>query len=547
VYKSTLGGKKRQEFMSQAQIAVAPSSLAKRQATLGLIAIFATYFASSYFFRGSGVTLPKIAADLDGMHLYSWAISLPALASAFVTLTFGKLSDMYGRRIMLILALFLYMGGAILAALSQTFLFFITARIIIALGQGALPPLCFSVIGDLYPPAERSRWSGLLQIPAGIAAMVVPISVGMLTDSLSWRYFLWIAVLLVLVSGTFVLIGIPALSKKTEHKIDFSGSSSTMILAFSWAGSVYPWASLQIIGLLAASVLSWTVFIWIEGKADEPMLDLQVLTNKTFLIAAVAALISYFSCLGVLMYFPLFLQGVQNTSATLTGKIITPFSMLMSFTGVPAGYLLSRTKRYKPMYILGYGILTIAAFCMVAFNVGTPAWLEILVISVAGLGLGAIPTMNTLVAQFALPKRLLGSAVGAMFFFVFMGGAIAPAILGSAMNQEYAKTLQQSLPTELNWIADEKTLKSLADPKILLSATAMAQLETAFMQFGDRGPSLFKKTVEAIHNSLEASLKYVFLIGAITSLISFLLILIIPEVSIEAEVQDKKQPGHRKD
>jgi MFS family permease len=539
--------------MSQAQIAVAPSSLAKRQATLGLIAIFATYFASSYFFRGSGVTLPKIAADLDGMHLYSWAISLPALASAFVTLTFGKLSDMYGRRIMLILALFLYMGGAILAALSQTFLFFITARIIIALGQGALPPLCFSVIGDLYPPAERSRWSGLLQIPAGIAAMVVPISVGMLTDSLSWRYFLWIAVLLVLVSGTFVLIGIPALSKKTEHKIDFSGScllalsSSTMILAFSWAGSVYPWASLQIIGLLAASVLSWTVFIWIEGKADEPMLDLQVLTNKTFLIAAVAALISYFSCLGVLMYFPLFLQGVQNTSATLTGKIITPFSMLMSFTGVPAGYLLSRTKRYKPMYILGYGILTIAAFCMVAFNVGTPAWLEILVISVAGLGLGAIPTMNTLVAQFALPKRLLGSAVGAMFFFVFMGGAIAPAILGSAMNQEYAKTLQQSLPTELNWIADEKTLKSLADPKILLSATAMAQLETAFMQFGDRGPSLFKKTVEAIHNSLEASLKYVFLIGAITSLISFLLILIIPEVSIEAEVQDKKQPGHRKD
>jgi MFS family permease len=445
------------------------------------------------------------------------------------------------------------MGGAILAALSQTFLFFITARIIIALGQGALPPLCFSVIGDLYPPAERSRWSGLLQIPAGIAAMVVPISVGMLTDSLSWRYFLWIAVLLVLVSGTFVLIGIPALSKKTEHKIDFSGScllalsSSTMILAFSWAGSVYPWASLQIIGLLAASVLSWTVFIWIEGKADEPMLDLQVLTNKTFLIAAVAALISYFSCLGVLMYFPLFLQGVQNTSATLTGKIITPFSMLMSFTGVPAGYLLSRTKRYKPMYILGYGILTIAAFCMVAFNVGTPAWLEILVISVAGLGLGAIPTMNTLVAQFALPKRLLGSAVGAMFFFVFMGGAIAPAILGSAMNQEYAKTLQQSLPTELNWIADEKTLKSLADPKILLSATAMAQLETAFMQFGDRGPSLFKKTVEAIHNSLEASLKYVFLIGAITSLISFLLILIIPEVSIEAEVQDKKQPGHRKD
>jgi MFS family permease len=357
--------------MAQAQIAVAQPPTVKKQATLGLIAVFAAYFASSYFFRASGITLPKIAADLNGMHLFSWAISLPALASAFVTLTFGKLSDMYGRRIMLIVALCLYMGGAIFAALCQSFLFFIAARIIIALGQGAIPPLCFSVIGDLYPPAERSKWSGFLQIPAGIAAMVVPTSVGMLTDSLSWRYFLWIAVLLVMIGGTFVLIGIPALSKKTEHTIDFSGScllalsSSTMILAFSWAGSVYVWASPQIIGLLSASVLSWAVFLWIEGKADEPMLDLQVLTNKTFLIAAVAALISYFSCLGVLMYFPLFLQGVQHTSATLSGKIITPFSMLMSFTGVPAGYLLSRTKRYKPMYIVGYGIHTIAAFCMV--------------------------------------------------------------------------------------------------------------------------------------------------------------------------------------
>ena len=539
--------------MAQAQIAVVQPPTVKKQATLGLIAIFAAYFASSYFFRASGVTLPKIAADLNGMHLFSWAISLPALASAFVTLTFGKLSDMYGRRIMLIVALCLYMGGAIFAALCQSFLFFIAARIIIALGQGALPPLCFSVIGDLYPPAERSKWSGLLQIPAGVAALVVPTSVGMLTDSLSWRYFLWIAVLLVMIGGIFVLIGVPALSKKTKHTIDFSGScllalsSSTMILAFSWAGSAYAWASPQIIGLLAASALSWAVFLWIEGKADEPMLDLQVLTNKTFLIAAVAALISYFSCLGVLMYFPLFLQGVQNTSATLSGKIITPFSMLMSFTGVPAGYLLSRTKRYKPMYIVGYGILTFAAFCMVGFNAGTPTWLEILAISVAGLGLGAIPTMNTLVAQFALPKRLLGSAVGAMFFFVFMGGAIAPAILGSAMNREYGKTLQRSLPTELNRVADETTLESLADPKVLLSAPAMKQLEKAFLQFGDRGPSLFKKTVEAIHISLEASLKYVFLIGAVTSLFSFLLILIIPEVSIEAEVQDKKQPGQRKD
>jgi MFS family permease len=532
------------------QTAVAQKPAAGKQATLGLIAVFATYFASSYFFRGSGVTLPKIAADLNGMHLYSWAISLPALASAFATLTFGKLSDMYGRRIMLLISLGLYLVGSILASASESFPFFITARTIIALGQGALPPLAFSVIGDMYSPAERSRWSGRLQIPSGIAAVVTPTFVGFLTDSLSWRYFLWVAVLLILISGVFVLIGIPSLSKRTEHKIDFSGScllavaSSTMILAFSWAGDLYPWTSMPILGLLAASIVSWGIFLWIEGQAEEPMLDPQVLKNRTFLIAAISALTSYFALLGVLMYFPLFLQGIQGASATLSGKIITPFSALMSFVGVPVGIVLARTKRYKPMYIIGYAILTIATFAMVAFNEGTPIWLEIVVISFAGFGLGAIPTMNTLVAQFAVPKRLLGVAVGAMFFFVFMGGAIAPSILGSAMNEEYARTLQKSLPAELNGIAQKATLKSLADPKILLSKPAMTKLEKAFQEFGERGPELFDKTVRAIRNSLEAGLKTVFLIGAVTVLFSFLLILTIPEIPIEAEVQDKK-PGTR--
>lgn len=521
------------------------------QATLGLVAIFITYFSSAYFFRGSGITLPKISADLNGMHLYSWAISLPALASAFVTLTFGKLSDMYGRRIMLITALGLYIAGAVLAAVSWDFIFFIIARIIISLGQGALAPLCFSVIGDLYPPAERSKWSGMLQIPAGIAATLVPTTVGMLTDELSWRYFLWIAVLLALTSGVLILIGLPTLSKRTEHKIDFAGScflaiaSSTMILAFSWAGSDYAWTSITILSLLAISALSWTIFLWIESKAAEPMLDLQVLKNRTFLTAAVAALISYFACLAMIMYFPLFLQGVQGTSATLSGYRVTPFSAFMSFIGVPVGILLSRTKRYKPMYIIGYGILTVAMFASITFDVETPAWLEYLVVSTAGIGLGAIPTMNTLVAQFALPKRLLGVAVGAMFFFVFMGNAVAPAILGSAMNLEYSKAFQKSRPAELEQFANKQTLASLSNPRILLSDTAMAELKAAFYKSGDRGSALFDKTILAIRSSLEAGLRYIFIIGAITSLISLLLIITIPEVSIEAEVKENQQPTKR--
>jgi hypothetical protein len=367
----------------------------------------------------------------------------------------------------------------------------------------------------------------------------------MLTDQLSWRYFLWVAVGLVLISGALVLTSVPALSKRTEHKIDFSGSCalavaiSAMMLGFSWTER-YSWNSFQIAGLFAVSIVAWIVFVRIEKKAKEPMLDLQVLTNRTFVIAAVSALLSYFALLGISMYFIIFLQAIQGLNTTFSGLFTTPFTAFMAFVGVPTGILLSRTKRYKALYIIGYGVLTLASFAMIFFNAGTPLWLEIVVIAIAGIGLGAIPTINTLVAQFALPKRLLGVAVGAMFFFVFLGSAIGPAILGSAMNAEYARALEKNLPPELNGVVDEATMASLTNSRILIEAEAMNEVRKAFDHV-DQGAVLFERTVQAIRDSLEASLRLVFLIGAVACLLSFLCIIMIPEVSMDAEVEDKRK------
>lgn len=232
--------------MSYATVAVEPQTTPKSKPGLALVAIFITFFASSYIFRGATVAAPRIAAELNGMHLFSWAISLPSLAAAFVTLIFGKLSDMYGRRLMLTICLLLYLGGSILCAASETFIFYIVARVILSLGQGALAPLCFSVVGELFPPTERSKWTGLLQIPAGIAAVLVPTFVGFLTDNLSWRYYFWIALALAAIGATFVFFGLPSHSKRVAHKIDFLGScllavaSSTIILTFSWGGAFMP-------------------------------------------------------------------------------------------------------------------------------------------------------------------------------------------------------------------------------------------------------------------------------------------------------------------
>jgi MFS family permease len=525
--------------MSQPDVASQNQPAAVKNVTLGLWAVFITYFATIFFFRGIGVSLPKVAADLDGMHLYSWSISLPALASAFATLLFGKLSDVYGRRLFMLISLILYMAGTILSAITADFMWFIVFRMVLSLGQGALSSLCFATLGDMYSPVERSRWSGLLQIPAGIAAIIGPWLVGVITDKLSWRYFFWLAVLLAAISTVLVMTGVPSQQKRIERKIDYVGSFllaltlAVMIVAFSWAGSTYPWASIQIIGLLALSVIMWVILLWVERNVEEPVLDPRVMTNRTFLTVAVSGLLSYFGMLSVTTYYPLFLQGVQGTSATLSGKVITPFGVIMGFMGVPTGFMIAKTKRYKWMLITGYTVLAAATFAMVIFDIGTPIWLGILVTSLSGLGLGAIPTINTLVSQFAVPKKLLGAAVGAIFAFVFMGNAIAPAILGSAMNQTYSETLRKSLPPELNGIVNQETIDSMSNPRVLLKPEAMSALEKTFIETGERGPALFKQTVKAIRHSLEESLKKIFLISALITLASWFLILTIPEVPIE--------------
>lgn len=189
----------------------------------------------------------------------------------------------------------------------------------------------------------------------------------------------------------------------------------------------------------------------------------------------------------------------------------------------------------------GYGILTVIMFGVVTFHAATPLWLGVLITAVGGLGLGTIPTLNTLVAQFSVPKRLLGVAVGAMFFFVIMGRAISPAILGSAMNVTYEKVLHQSLPAELIKMTDEATLVALTNSGVLISPEATTTLKETFNEFGSQGPALFEETVQAIRDALEAGLKTIFLIGAVTMLVAFLLVVTIPEISMDSEIKDKRE------
>jgi MFS family permease len=271
-------------------------------------------------------------------------------------------------------------------------------------------------------------------------------------------------------------------------------------------------------------------------------MDPQVFRNRTFLTISIAGMLSFIGLTAMMNYYPIYLQGVKGISVMHSGQILTPFNGLMAFIGLPAGFILAKTKRYKWMYVLGYGLLTAAIFSVVFFDSETSVFIAVMAATLAGFGSGMIPILNTLVAQYAVPKRLLGASMGALFFSITLGTAIAPAILGSAMNTAYAKSLETTLPAGLHQFADKATIKALGDPKALLSPAKMTELESAFAKEGSYGSGLFKETVEAIRTSLQAGLRIVFLLGAVTMLLSFLLILTVPEISMDAVVEDKKAP-----
>ena len=458
-----------------------PSS---RKVVIGVWAIFIAEFVSLLFANARNIAQPGMVAELNEMALFSWLIALPGLAGAAGTLLFGKLSDVYGRRTMILLSVGIFSVGLWISSRSTSMSFLVTAQTFMTVGHFPIYPLCVAAVGDLFPPSQRAKWTGLLNIPVGFAALFGPVIGGVVAESVfGWRGLFWGAIPLNLIAGGLVAFGLPDTAQKVKPKMDVLGTfvmvaaATTLILGFSWLGAEGRfWSGVM---QLLISLAAWTAFIQIEKRAEAPILDPQVLFNRTFVTAAAAGLLSFFGMVAIAAYSPIFVQEVMAVSPAVSGSMLTPFSALVAFMGVPVGFVLAKTKKYRGMLILGYAVVTLAMLAMWRFTAGTPIWVYVLVTGVAGIGLGILPTINSVVAQFAVPRNLLGVAVGAIFFFQMVGIAVSPALLGFAQN---------SVP------------------------------------------------------DLESGLKLVFLVSAIALAIALLLILTIPEISLEAESHEN-EPG----
>src|SRR5438034_3374545 len=277
-----------------------------------------------------GTALPHIVASLGGLDHESLVGSAYWLASTVSIPIWGKLSDIYGRRTFFILGMVIFLIGSALAGTSQNMTQLIIYRGIQGLGAGAMMPIALAIIGDIFPPAERGKWQGLIVAVFGLSSIIGPTLGGWITDNWGWRWVFYVnmpvGVIAILTAG-FVM---PKLVIRRQHIIDYLGvvtlvaGTVPLLLAFSWAGTQYAWDSWQIIGLFAFSVVMLIIFVLIETRAAEPIISPRLFKNSIFVVSVISTFLVSAAMFGAILYLPLFVQGVLGDSATNAGIVLIP-------------------------------------------------------------------------------------------------------------------------------------------------------------------------------------------------------------------------------
>jgi EmrB/QacA subfamily drug resistance transporter len=389
-----------------------------------------------------GTALPTIVGDLGGLDHYSWVVTAYLLASTASTPLYGKISDLYGRRPVLLFAIATFLAGSLLAGLSQNMTELIATRALQGIGAGGLMTLAFTIVSDVVAPRERARYQGLFGAVFGISSVAGPLAGGYFAEH-DWRWIFYINVPL----GIFALFVCARVLRlvphaRREHRIDYLGAAlmvtgcSALLLALSWGGSEYAWDSATIIVLLAAFVVLAVLFVFVESRAEEPILPLRLFKRATFSLANTGTFILGFAMFGSIIYVPLYLQIVKGATPTSSGLLMLPMMAGVIVTSIVSGRVISRIGRYKWFPVAGTIVMGSGLLLFTSLKVDTPLWQAFICMAVIGIGLGLAMQPLILAVQNSLELRDMGAGTAAATFFRSLGGSIGVAALGAVMNNQ---------------------------------------------------------------------------------------------------------------
>jgi EmrB/QacA subfamily drug resistance transporter len=447
-----------------------------------------------------GTAMPTVIASLGGLNHYSWVFSAYLITSTITVPVWGKLSDLYGRRLLFQLGIAVFLLGSVLSGMAGTMTQLIAYRAVQGLGAGALVPLAMTIIGDVYTVEERARMQAFFSGVWGISSVVGPIVGGFITDQLSWRWVFYINVPFGILAAIIMQLSLKEPKRHSRPSIDYAGAALLMasitclMLALVEGGATLrEVASARNMGLLFIAMLLGALFIYVERRAPDPIVPLGLFRNRVVAVSVVAGFLAGVAMFGAISFVPLFAQGALGSTATEAGSLLTPLMLSWVGLSIVGGRLLLKVG-YRPTTLAGLFILTLGFALLSSFQRTTPrVWLYVdLVLIGAGLGL----TMLTLLiaVQQSVARAQLGIATSLNQFSRSIGGAVGVAIMGAVLSAGLASHLQRVARTGAGPLTPERAAELASNPNALIDPQARAALPPEVLD------ELQESLASAIHN-----------------------------------------------
>jgi EmrB/QacA subfamily drug resistance transporter len=523
--------------VTQATTEAAGLSLSPRAKLQILGAILLAMFLFALDQTVVGTALPRIVTDLHGNDLYTWAVTVYLLTATISGPIYGKLSDLFGRRPIVIWAVGLFLVSSILAGLSQDMAQFILFRGLQGLGGGAVFPVALAVIADLYTPAERGKYLGLFGAVFGFSSLLGPGLGGFITDTWSWHWIFFVNVPVALISLVILWRLLPTIRRPdAARSIDYLGAAVfTLAIAPFLVGltnkQTGEWSDPAVGGLMLVGLAFGALFVWIESRAPEPIVPLALFRVRAFTISVVATLLASFGFFGAVIFLPRWFQTVGGASATESGYSLLPLLAAMIVTAIASGQIVARTGRYRLLMFGSLVLLAVGLLLMTNLHAATDRpslWLWMII---AGIGIGPSLAVFTLVVQNTVPHEEVGVATSSLTFFQQIGGTIGLTIAGTL----FASRLVEELPRQLERAGvPAQFAGGFAGGSAPVDVTATGDLGARILA---AVPEALRATVQpmipaivdGIHEAFSIALASTFWIGIAGAIVAAAFVLFLPE------------------
>lgn len=469
-----------------------------------------------------GTAMPTVIATLGGLSHYSWVFSAYLVTSTVTVPVWGKLSDLYGRRLMYQVGIGMFLLGTLLSGFSGTMTQLIIFRAIQGLGAGALVPLGMTIIGDTFTVEERTKMQALFSGVWGLSSIIGPIVGGFITDQISWRWVFWINLPVGVVAA--LIIGFALKEPKIDRKptIDYLGAvllmaAISLVMLATVEGSGESLLSGRNALLVIGSGLFLIAFIAVERKAPDPIIPLDLFRNRTVLISVIAGFLGGVAMFGAISYVPLFAQGALGFTATEAGSLLTPLMLSWVTMSIVGGRLMLKLG-YRAIAITGFAILTTAFILLSLFQRDTPQFWLYPNLMLIGAGLGLTMLTLLIAVQQAVERSRLGVATSLNQFSRSIGGALGVAVMGAVLTVGLSSQLHAIAEDEGNRFTHAQASAFASNPNDIIEPTAKAALS--------------RDTLAILQRAMAGAIHPVFWVGALMSFLALIAVLFLPKPNV---------------